>query len=238
VWFTFTAPATTRFRVSTCGSTFETVLSVFQVNGDPACDTASPLACNQNGCFGSGLPSPAAAIASVTFEAGRTYIIRLASWGAAGGVYTITVQYTAAATVGACCDATTCTLTDGDNCALALTLGGVCTPSPCGSAGVCCRGATCTTSITDGAACATTVAGALAGASFPTGAACGPAANSPCCHADYNKTGGLSVQDIFDLLNDWFAGRKFALVGGDGSSGSLTVQNIFDFLNAWFAGGC
>jgi hypothetical protein len=46
------------------------------------------------------------------------------------------------------------------------------------------------------------------------------------------------VQDIFDFLNDWFAGRKSAIVGGDGTTGTLAVQNIFNFLNAWFAGGC
>jgi hypothetical protein len=105
---------------------------------------------------------------------------------------------------------------------------------------VCCRGATCTTSITSQAACAGSLAGALAGASFASSAACntGPNTASPCCYPDYNKLDGVSVQDIFDFLNDWLAGKKFALVGGSGDSGDLNVQNIFDFLNAWFAGGC
>ena len=61
---------------------------------------------------------------------------------------------------------------------------------------------------------------------------------SPCCYADYNKVGGVSVQDIFDFLTDWFAGSPYAAAGGDGSSGTLSVQNIFDFLSAWFSGGC
>ncbi|HVU63126.1 MAG TPA: hypothetical protein VHC70_04070, partial [Phycisphaerales bacterium] len=60
----------------------------------------------------------------------------------------------------------------------------------------------------------------------------------PCCYPDYNKLNGITVGDIFDFLNDWFAGQKFAIVGGDGTHGQLQVQNIFDFLNAWFAGGC
>jgi hypothetical protein len=62
--------------------------------------------------------------------------------------------------------------------------------------------------------------------------------NTPCCLADYNKTGGVSVQDIFDFLADWFAGSPYANTGGNGSATSLSVQNIFDFLAAWFAGGC
>jgi hypothetical protein len=53
------------------------------------------------------------------------------------------------------------------------------------------------------------------------------------CAPDFNGVGGLTVQDIFDFLNAWFAGlpsADFNHVGG------LTVQDIFDFLNAWFAG--
>lgn len=49
--------------------------------------------------------------------------------------------------------------------------------------------------------------------------------------ADWNCNGVIEVQDIFDFLNDWFAGR-----GDFSASGGVTVQDIFDFLNAWFAG--
>jgi hypothetical protein len=107
--------------------------------------------------------------------------------------------------------------------------------------GVCCRGATCTTTITTAAACtASLIPGQVAGASFPTGSSCnsGPISNAPCCYADYNKTGGITVNDIFDFLADWFAGSPYANVGGNGAPAPLVVQNIFDFLNDWFAGGC
>ncbi len=53
------------------------------------------------------------------------------------------------------------------------------------------------------------------------------------CAADFNGVGGLTVQDIFDYLNAWFAGlpsADFNHVNG------ITVQDIFDFLVAWFAG--
>jgi M6 family metalloprotease-like protein len=49
--------------------------------------------------------------------------------------------------------------------------------------------------------------------------------------SDWNEDGVLTVQDIFDMLNDWFAGHAdYNLFGG------LSVQDIFDFLNDWFDG--
>ncbi len=55
----------------------------------------------------------------------------------------------------------------------------------------------------------------------------------PLCAADFNGAGGLTVQDIFDFLADWFAGNPTADFNG---VGGLTVQDIFDFLAAWFVG--
>jgi hypothetical protein len=79
----------------------------------------------------------------------------------------------------------------------------------------------------------------LAGAVVVQASSCNSGSTAtPCCYADYSKAGGITVGDIFDFLNDWFAGRIFAVVGGDGATGSLTVADIFNFLNAWFAGGC
>jgi hypothetical protein len=110
-----------------------------------------------------------------------------------------------------------------------------------GPAGVCCRGSTCNTTFTTAGACTASLGGALAGAVFPSAATCnaGGSTTTPCCYPDYNKVNGVGVPDIFDFLNDWFAGKPFASFGGDGHAGTiLAVQNIFDFLNAWFAGGC
>jgi len=53
------------------------------------------------------------------------------------------------------------------------------------------------------------------------------------CPADFNNTGGLTVQDIFDFLGAWFAGQPAADFNG---VNGLSVQDIFDFLAAWFAG--
>ena len=53
------------------------------------------------------------------------------------------------------------------------------------------------------------------------------------CPADFNCSGGVSVQDIFDFLAAWFASTPTADID---HSGAITVQDIFDFLAAWFAG--
>ncbi len=49
--------------------------------------------------------------------------------------------------------------------------------------------------------------------------------------ADINHDGQISVQDIFDYLNAWFAGDPAA----DFNGGGLGVDDIFDYINAWFA---
>ena len=62
-------------------------------------------------------------------------------------------------------------------------------------------------------ACANSlVAGQTAGAHFVYTGTCDASGDTtiPCCYADYNKVNGVSVQDIFDFLNDWFAGSHFA----------------------------
>jgi hypothetical protein len=55
----------------------------------------------------------------------------------------------------------------------------------------------------------------------------------PTCRPDFNHSGTLTVQDIFDFLGAWFAVAPSA--DFDGVNG-VTVQDIFGFLAAWFAG--
>lgn len=54
-----------------------------------------------------------------------------------------------------------------------------------------------------------------------------------CCPADFNGSGAISVQDIFDYLGAFFSNDPRADFN---DSASISVQDIFDFLNAWFAG--
>lgn len=51
------------------------------------------------------------------------------------------------------------------------------------------------------------------------------------CDCDWNQTGNLSIQDIFDFLGDWFAGNA------DFNNDQVTtLQDLFDFLTCFFAG--
>jgi hypothetical protein len=53
------------------------------------------------------------------------------------------------------------------------------------------------------------------------------------CPPDFNGSGAVNVQDIFDFLAAWFAASPSADFNGQNG---LTVQDIFDFLAAWFVG--
>jgi hypothetical protein len=55
----------------------------------------------------------------------------------------------------------------------------------------------------------------------------------PPCPADFNDTGGVTVQDVFDFLSAWSNSLPSADFNG---TGGVTVQDIFDFLSAWSAG--
>lgn len=52
------------------------------------------------------------------------------------------------------------------------------------------------------------------------------------CTPDFNNSGTVTVQDIFDFLVAWFAADPRADIYG----GGVGVQDIFDFLSLWFTG--
>jgi hypothetical protein len=127
---------------------------------------------------------------------------------------------------GSCCVSTTCTVTTSLGCTGVFTSGGACTPDPCAppSTGACCVGTVC--SIQTSAACAGVFQG--------EGSVCGTVANpTTCCRANFNRVGGISVQDIFDFLAAYFGNDPAADING---SGGVSVQDIFDYLAAYFAG--
>ncbi len=240
VWYRFTPAASGDYNVLTCNSStvWDTTISVWS-----DCSTQIAGACNDDGCgvgFGHGI------VGGVTLAGGTPVLIRVAAYAVDTlGIGSFTLDVVA---IGACCNGSTCTaIVTGaqTGCPAGSTfqgVGSICAPTLCtGPTGVCCRGATCTTTIVSAAACTgSLIGGQSAGATFPAAANCNAPANTttPCCYANYNKVNGISVQDIFDFLGDWFAGGPYARFGSTGAPGTLSVQNIFDFLSAWFAGGC
>lgn len=135
-----------------------------------------------------------------------------------------------------------CQVLDATACAI---VGGVvnaattCTPNPCPQATTerCCVGARCAI-VSSASACTALISGSAGGVFAGSASTCNAAGvfNGPCCFADYNKAGGITVQDVFDFLTDWFSSNPNANVAGDGAP--PTVQDVFDFLTAWFSGGC
>lgn len=70
-------------------------------------------------------------------------------------------------------------------------------------------------------------------------AACNLAGNrtTPCCRADFNKTGGINQIDIIDYLNAWFARDLSADFDGNGTT-PPDNSSLVNYINAWFQGGC
>ena len=53
------------------------------------------------------------------------------------------------------------------------------------------------------------------------------------CAADYSLQGGLTVDDLFLFLDNWFRGHPATDID---ANRSLTVDDLFIYLNAWFTG--
>ena len=103
--------------------------------------------------------------------------------------------------------------------------GTTCFPNPC--PGVCCAGSVC---LNLGPNQCANVPFSRFVFTFLT---CPGTLTQPCCRADFNHDGVVSVQDIFDFLAQWFATSPLCDINGNNGT---TVQDIFDFLAAWFAG--
>jgi|GEM_PF-4276112 len=117
---------------------------------------------------------------------------------------------------GSCCLADgSCSVVFGAAaCSGTFTIAGVCSPNPCPQpifTGACCNtstGACCNTSTGACAVVTDTACASLGGTFSGNNTLCVP---NPCtpvanCPADFNNSGGVSVQDIFDFLSAYFAG--------------------------------
>lgn len=79
-WWTYTATCTAPHTFSTCGSTMDTVLEVFD-----NCTTLTSLGCNDDSC---GLQSNV----TVSLTAGTTYLVRAGGWNNREGVFDIDIR--------------------------------------------------------------------------------------------------------------------------------------------------
>jgi len=92
--------------------------------------------------------------------------------------------------------------------------------------GACCTG---------GPSC-TVTSEALCAGTFIPGDSC--VAHNACCPADYDADQGVTVADLFDFLDDWFALFGTSVEGSRtdiNHNGNVGVDDLFLFLDAWFA---
>lgn len=99
---------------------------------------------------------------------------------------------------------------------------------PCASGGdngACCRNAAC--EVASSSAC-TGPGQRFVGAN----SVCNATGNirTPCCKADTNQDGDITLQDLFDFLVLWFSQAPGANTDG---SPEIGIQDIFDYLRAW-----
>jgi hypothetical protein len=89
VWYKWVAPRAGDITISTCGSSFDTVLSVYDTNSCPS-TTGTQIACNDDAPLGSECGGRAS---SVTFTAiaNETYYIRLSGYNDARGDFRLNV---------------------------------------------------------------------------------------------------------------------------------------------------
>lgn len=74
-------------------------------------------------------------------------------------------------------------------------------------------------------------AGSFVEAAFDDFEAIGLTCGRAACPGDFNGLGDVTVQDIFDFLQAYFAGSRQADVNG---SGEVSVEDLFTFLGQWF----
>ncbi len=221
-WWDFTAPFSDTF-IFECEQlpTGQPVVSLW----NDCAQTPPELACLSGGRLS---PVTNHIFLNYALAAGQNVKVRVSSYACIGGAYTLVVNSTLAS--GACCGSGVCVVTIAGDCASGYQGdNSACSPDPCTpQTGACCSGSTCAT--TTQAAC-TGANTAFAGA----GTTCNAPGNNttPCCKADYNHSGAVSVQDIFDFLSGYFTLNPQADFN---ASGSVSVQDIFDFLAGYFTG--
>ncbi|MFN9994151.1 MAG: S8 family serine peptidase [Phycisphaerales bacterium] len=85
VWFTYTASGTNAITIDTCGSSFDTVLTVYS----GSCGALTEVACNDDNASVGPCPGGTTSYISFTPTSGTTYRIRVAGYAGASGSFNI-----------------------------------------------------------------------------------------------------------------------------------------------------
>jgi hypothetical protein len=89
VWYKFVANATAPLLITTCGSSYDTVLSVYDTNSCPS-GTGSQIACNDDAPSGSPCGGTLSAV-TINAVSGETYYIRVGGYQSSFGSYRLVI---------------------------------------------------------------------------------------------------------------------------------------------------
>lgn len=85
VWFTYTTAGSGTVTIDTCGSSFDTVVSVYT----GSCGALTQIACNDDNASAGPCPGGTTSYLTFTSTAGTTYRVRVAGYASAIGNYTV-----------------------------------------------------------------------------------------------------------------------------------------------------
>ena len=88
VWYRWTAPCTGNLVLNTCGSAYDTVISVHT----GACGSLTQIACNDDAGNNGACPFTLQSYLSVPVTSGTTYYIRVAGFSSNAGAYVLTID--------------------------------------------------------------------------------------------------------------------------------------------------
>ena len=137
-------------------------------------------------------------------------------------------------TSGACCAQNgSCILSSQTSCTAPssfLGSGTACSAAACAAPGACCRASGCFL------APITQCAGSLSNFVGPstTCASIAGGRATPCCIADYDRSGVISLNDLFSFLAAYFSGQT--QLADTNADGRLSIQDVFNFIEVYTTG--
>lgn len=137
-------------------------------------------------------------------------------------------------TSGACCAQNgSCILSSQTSCTSPSSFlgnGTACSAAACNAPGACCRASGCFLApITQ---CAGSLSNFVGPSTICASVSGGPA--TPCCIADYDRSGSITVSDLFSFLAAYFSGQT--QLADTNADGRLSIQDVFNFIDVYMSG--